>query len=80
MDIDASRQSLGLEQYEAVFRDNAVNAEILPRLGEADLEKLGVLLGHRKELLKAIAALHDNQCPAVPQPVEGANAKGCHVI
>jgi SAM domain (Sterile alpha motif) len=30
---------------------------VLPELTEADLEKLGVLLGHRKKLLKAIAAL-----------------------
>jgi hypothetical protein len=57
MDIGAWLQSLGLEQYEAVFRANAVDAEVLPELGESGLEKLGVLLGHRKKLLKAIAAL-----------------------
>src|ERR671921_248950 len=70
MDVGAWLQSLGLEQYEAVFRANAVDAEVLSELGEADLEKLGVLLGHRKKMLKAIAALHDHQSPAVPQPVE----------
>src|SRR5919112_4585024 len=70
MDIAAWLQSLSLEQYEVVFRANAVDAEVLPELGEADLEKLGVLLGHRKKMLKAIAALHDHQSPAVPQPVE----------
>jgi class 3 adenylate cyclase/predicted ATPase len=73
MDIGAWLQSLGLEQYEAVFRANAVDAEVLPELGEADLEKLGVLLGHRKKLLKAIAALRDNQSPAVHQPAEGTH-------
>ncbi|GEO16975.1 ATP-binding protein [Microvirga aerophila] len=74
MDIGAWLQSLGLEQYEAVFRANAVDAEVLPELGEADLEKLGVLLGHRKKLLKAIAALHDNQPSAVHRLREGTNA------
>ena len=72
MDIGAWLQSLGLEQYEAVFRANAVDAEVLPELGEADLEKLGVLLGHRKKLLKAIAALHDNrQSNPADQPSKG---------
>ena len=71
LDIGAWLQSLGFEQYAAVFRDNAVDAEVLPELGEADLEKLVVLLGHRKKLLKAIAALRDNPSPAVRPPVEG---------
>jgi SAM domain (Sterile alpha motif) len=57
MDIEKWLCSLGLQQYVAAFRDNAVDAEILPELTEADLEKLGVVLGHRKRLLKAIAAL-----------------------
>lgn len=57
MDIASWLRGLGLEQYEQAFRDNAIDAEILPELTEGDLEKLGVLLGHRKRLLKAIAAL-----------------------
>jgi class 3 adenylate cyclase/predicted ATPase len=75
MDIGAWLQSLGLEQYEAVFRANAVDAEVLPELGEADLEKLGVLLGHRKKLLKALAALHDDrQSNPADQPSKGTSA------
>ncbi|WP_179294613.1 adenylate/guanylate cyclase domain-containing protein [Mesorhizobium sp. WSM3879] len=54
MDIAAWLRGIGLEQYEQVFRDNAIDPEILPELTDADLEKLGVLLGHRKRLLKAI--------------------------
>jgi class 3 adenylate cyclase/tetratricopeptide (TPR) repeat protein len=50
-------RGLGLAQYEELFRDNAIDIEILPELTEADLEKLGVLLGHRKRMLRAIAAL-----------------------
>lgn len=48
---------LGLGQYEAAFRDNEIDASVLPDLTDDDLAKLGVPLGHRKRLLKAIAAL-----------------------
>ena len=57
MEISEWLRSLGLAQYEPIFRDNAIDAEILPELTEADLEKLGVVLGHRKRMLRAIAAL-----------------------
>jgi len=50
-------RDLRLERYEQAFRDNAIDAEVLPTLTDADLEKLGVLLGHRRRLLKAIAEL-----------------------
>ncbi len=57
MDVGEWLRSLGLSQYEAMFRENGVDADVLPDLTDADLEKLGVLLGHRKRLLKAIANL-----------------------
>src|SRR5262245_66234998 len=55
VDIASWLRRIGLEQYEQAFRDNAIDAEVLPELTDADLEKLGVLLGHRRRLLKAIA-------------------------
>jgi SAM domain (Sterile alpha motif) len=55
MDVAGWLRDLGLERYEHAFRENAVDVEVLPALTDADLEKLGVLLGHRKRLLKAIA-------------------------
>jgi len=58
-EIAAWLKELDLAQYAAVFRDNAIEAEILPDLTDADLEKLGVLLGHRKRLLRAIATLRE---------------------
>src|SRR4029453_13136983 len=57
MDIEKWLCGLGLQQYVTAFRDNAIDAELLTELTEADLEKLGVVLGHRKRLLKAIATL-----------------------
>lgn len=57
MDIASWLRRLGLEQYEQAFRENAIDAEVLSDLSEADLRQLGILLGHRKRLLKAIAEL-----------------------
>jgi class 3 adenylate cyclase len=56
-DLRAWLQSLGLERYAQAFRASDVDADVLPELSEADLEKLGISLGHRKKLLKAIAEL-----------------------
>jgi class 3 adenylate cyclase len=67
MDITAWLHSLGMQQYEAAFRDNAVDAAVLPELTVDDLKDLGVsLIGHRRKLLAAIAALRaDLPAPAV---------------
>jgi SAM domain (Sterile alpha motif) len=58
MDIATWLRGLGLAQYEPIFRENAIDAEILPELTEADLEKLGVVLGHRKRILRDRRARH----------------------
>src|SRR5215467_7597226 len=63
MDIGGWLRGLGLERYAETFRDNAIELEVLSELSEADLEKIGVLLGHRKIMLKAIAELR----PPAPQ-------------
>ena len=62
-------RGLSLERYAETFRDNAIDVAVLPELSESDLEKLGVLLGHRKIMLRAIAALRGGgrkHCGAVP--------------
>jgi class 3 adenylate cyclase/predicted ATPase len=57
-DVGAWLRSLGLEQYEAAFRDNAIDETVLPSLTVEDLKDIGiVLVGHRRRLLEAIAAL-----------------------
>ena len=60
MDVASWLRSLGLEQYEATFRDNAIDDSVLPDLTDQDLEKIGVLLGHRKKILKALALLRSS--------------------
>jgi hypothetical protein len=59
MDVAAWLQGLGLGQYANTFRESEIEADVLPELTEADLEKLGLPLGPRKRILKAIANLGD---------------------
>lgn len=74
MDVTAWLRDLGLERYDQAFQNNDIDAEILPDLDDTDLEKLGVAsVGHRKKLLKAIAALSQDQ-PEPPAPQERAVA------
>ncbi|HTX51599.1 MAG TPA: AAA family ATPase, partial [Caulobacteraceae bacterium] len=67
MDVAVWLRSLGLGQYEGAFRDNSIDADVLPDLTDADLVQLGVKLGDRKRLLKAIAWLGSAK-PAKPAP------------
>src|SRR5262245_59006249 len=58
MDIAAWLDGLGLGQYEQAFRENEIDERVLPSLTAEDLKDLGVkLVGHRRRLLDAIAAL-----------------------
>ena len=61
MDVGAWLQKLGLEQYEATFGENDVNADVLPNLTADDLKDLGITsVGHRRQLLIAIARLQND--------------------
>ena len=53
---------LGLGQYAQRFADNDIDASILRDLTNEDLEKIGVSLGHRKRMLRAIAELDEAPC------------------
>ena len=55
--VSAWLENLGLGRYSEAFQSNAIAWDVLPELNEGDLEALGVLLGHRKTLLRAIAHL-----------------------
>jgi class 3 adenylate cyclase/predicted ATPase len=58
MEVAEWLRKLGLEQYEPAFRANEIDARVLPSLTAEDLKDLGVnLVGHRRRLLDAIAAL-----------------------
>jgi class 3 adenylate cyclase len=57
MDIGGWLRGLGLEQYEAEFRENAIELDVLPELTDQHLKDLGVSLGHRLKMLRAIREL-----------------------
>ncbi len=67
MDLGGWLQSLGLEQYEAAFRENAIDDTVLPSLTAEDLKDLGVgIVGHRRKLLDAIAVLRADENAKAP--------------
>ena len=71
MDIADWLRSLGLEQYEPAFRDNAIDGAVLPQLTPDDLKDIGVTqVGHRRKLLDAIAALGEPAPAATPAAVD----------
>jgi class 3 adenylate cyclase/predicted ATPase len=75
VDIAVWLRGLGLEQHEAAFRANEIDASVLPRLTAEDLKDLGVtLVGHRRRLLDAIAALAPKPA-AVADVLIGASAE-----
>ena len=61
--------SLGLGEYADRFAENAIDLSVIRDLTEQDLTELGVLLGHRRKILRAIAGLNDAAYSA-PQTVE----------
>jgi predicted ATPase/class 3 adenylate cyclase len=58
--------SIGLSEYAQRFADNAIDLSVVRDLTEQDLKDLGVLLGHRRKILRAIAQLD----PAALAPAE----------
>jgi class 3 adenylate cyclase len=58
-------QKLGLGKYAQSFAENDINFSVLPDLTDQDLKELGVAsLGHRRQLLRAIADLTDSEPPS----------------
>src|SRR5215475_4438050 len=57
MDVGGWLRDLGLERYEPAFIENAIDGDVLPELTESDLKKLGIPLGDRKRLIRAIRAM-----------------------
>ena len=49
--------SLGLSEYAARFAENDIDIDVLPEVTDQDLEQLGISLGHRRRILRAIRDL-----------------------
>jgi SAM domain (Sterile alpha motif) len=48
---------LGLPEYAGAFAKNGIDVSVLPHLTDQDLKDIGVLLGHRRKILAAVAEL-----------------------
>jgi class 3 adenylate cyclase/tetratricopeptide (TPR) repeat protein len=75
MDVGRWLRSLGLGRYEATFVENAIDSDVLPDLTEGDLEKLGIPLGDRKRLIKAIKSMLAGASPALITNAEGQTTR-----
>lgn len=73
-DLQRWLEKIGLAQYADLFAKNDVDWGILPELNEHDLEKLGVSMGHRKRLIKAISHAFSNSLQAPTAPAESGSA------
>jgi SAM domain (Sterile alpha motif) len=60
-------EKLGMSEYAQRFAENGIDVSVLRYLTDQDLEKIGVLLGHRRKMLAAIAELV-GAVQAPPQP------------
>jgi len=60
-------KELGMSEYAQRFAENGIDVSVLPELTEQDLKDLGVLLGHRRKMLRAIRELGRDPC-----------GRGCH--
>jgi class 3 adenylate cyclase/predicted ATPase len=65
MDIGAWLGGLGLGQYEAAFREHHIEADVLPELTDQHLGELGIPLGHRLRILRAVRELAGGVLPAI---------------
>jgi class 3 adenylate cyclase len=90
MDIGDWLRKLGLEQYETAFRENEIDDTVLPNLTSEDVRELGVaIVGHRRKLLDAIAALRVQAkaeaaphavLPAIDKPTTSAERRQLTVM
>ena len=70
--------SIGLGEYSQCFAENAIDLSVVPDLTEQDLKDLGVLLGHRRKMLRSIADMKGSVLPTPlpgPKPVPRADAE-----
>ncbi|MGE3338152.1 MAG: adenylate/guanylate cyclase domain-containing protein [Alphaproteobacteria bacterium] len=67
MDVAGWLKAIGLARYEQTFREQAIDMDVLPALDDAHLRELGVPLGDRLRLLKAIAGLQEASA-TIPSP------------
>ncbi|MBV9289326.1 MAG: AAA family ATPase [Hyphomicrobiales bacterium] len=60
--------SIGLSEYSALFAENSIDLSVLPDISDGDLKELGLPLGHRRKIMRAISELgRDSQPELAPR-------------
>ena len=77
--------SIGLGEYSQRFAENAIDLSVVRDLTEQDLKELGLPLGHRRKMLRAIAELDEPrsqhpQAAAKPAPRDEAERRHLTVM
>ena len=67
-------EKLGMSEYRERFAENRIDFSVLPELTDQDLKDLGILLGDRRKILRAIAAL-----TSVPAAHPAASGPACSI-
>ena len=67
-------EKLGLGQYAQTFAENGIDISVLRDLTDQDLKDIGVLLGHRRKILRAIGEF-SSAAPLTTQPAVGTERK-----
>src|SRR3984893_9516391 len=61
-------EKLGLSEYAQCFAENDIDVGVLNELTDQDFDRLGVSLGHRRRMLRAIRELNASPTEAVTKP------------
>ena len=70
-------EKLGLGQYAQRFAENGIDLGVLPELTAEDFDRLGVLVGHRRKMLRAVADL--NKAESIVKPPRPRDAERRHL-
>jgi class 3 adenylate cyclase len=83
-------EKLGMSEYAQRFADNGIDFSVLPNLTDQDLKDIGVILGHRRKILRAIANTEAEKnapaiavtavAPAGPSPTDTAERRQVTVM
>ena len=65
-------KTLGMSEYAQRFAENRIDFSVLPDLTDQDLKDLGIVLGDRRKMLRAITELA-REAPATPHPSRQRN-------
>jgi len=79
LNIDGWLRGIGLEQYAQTCRDNAIDGDVLRDLTDQHLRELGLPLGARLKLLRAVAALSTSEQTPASQEIMRAAPRASQV-